>query len=126
MRFFENGVEETSAVYHYALQLFGTDTFTGTKTTATNNIHLGTNTETTSNGADNGYIYIYNAGDNTKYTYSTQHTSGLYFNGEHFRGYFGSGALPQTSVVDQIKIFASNGNIETGASFSLYGIRTYG
>ena len=125
MRFFENGVEETGNVYKYGLQLAGADVFSEAKSTGINNIHLGTNTETGSGGNDNGYIYIYNAGDSTKYTFSTQHTSGLYFNGEHFRSYFGSGVLPQASVVDQIRIFASNGNIETGASFSLYGIRSY-
>ena len=124
LRFFENGVEESGSVYQYALQLSsGNGTFSEAKSTGQDNIHLGTNTETTDNGADNGYIYIYNAGDSTKYTFTTQHTTGLYFSGEHLRAYFGSGVLPQTSTVDQFKIYASNGNIETGASFSLYGIR---
>jgi hypothetical protein len=125
LRFFESGVEETASVYQYALQGAGTDTFTEARSTGDDNIHLGVNTQVRGNWADNGYIYIYNAGDNTQYTFTTQHFATMYSVGSAFRSFFGSGVLPQTSSVDQFKIYASNGNIETGLVASLYGIKEY-
>ena len=124
LRFFESGVEETASVYKYAMQGYGTDAFTEAKG-SDNNIHLGANTQVSGNWADNGYIYIYNAGDNTKYTYTTKNLTSTYSVGNAYRSYFGSGVLPQTSNVDQFKIYASNGNIETGFVASLYGIKEY-
>ena len=125
LRFFESGVEETASVYQYALQNAGTDTFTEARSTGDDNIHLGANTQVSGNWSDNGYIYIYNAGDTSKYTFTTQHLPSLYSTGSSFRCFFGSGVLPQTSNVDQFKIYASSGNIETGLVASLYGIKEY-
>jgi len=125
LRFFESGVEETASVYQYALQNAGTDTFTEARSTGDDNIHLGANTQASGNSADNGYIYIYNAGDTSKYTFTTQHLPSFYSVTTAFRCFFGSGVLPQTSNVDQFKIYASSGNIETGLVASLYGIKEY-
>ena len=122
LRFFESGVEETASVYQYALQNAGTDIFGEARSTGVDNIHLGANTQVSGNWSDNGYIYIYNAGDTSKYTFTTQHLPSLYSTGGSFRCYFGSGVLPQVSNVDQFKIFASSGNIKTGLVASLYGI----
>jgi len=73
----------------------------------------------------NGYIYLYNAGDSTKYTFASFHNSILDAGGDSAFG-FGSGVLPQTSTVDGISIsmFTSGANIEAG-TYSLYGIREY-
>ena len=125
LRFFESGVEETASVYQYGLQNAGTDTFTEARSTGDDNIHLGANTQASGNSADNGYIYIYNAGDTSKYTFTTQHLPSFYSVTTAFRCFFGSGVLPQTSNVDQFKIYASSGNIETGFVASLYGIKEY-
>jgi len=122
LRFFEGGVEETASVYQYGLQNAGTDIFSEARSTGDDNIHLGVNTQASGNSADNGYIYIYNAGNTNKFTFTTQHLSGLYSVTTSFRSFFGSGLLPQTSNVDQFKIYASSGNIEAGLVASLYGI----
>ena len=128
LRFFESGVEESASVYQYALQGAGTDSFTQAKTGSSgtdNNIHLGANTQVSGNWSDNGYIYIYNAGNSSKFTSTTQHLTSMYSVGNAFRSYYGGGVLPQASNVDQFKIYASNGNIETGLVASLYGIKEY-
>ena len=126
LRFFESGVEETASVYQYALQgANSSGTFSEAKSTGQDNIHLGANTQVSGEWADNGYIYIYNAGDSTKYTFTTQHLITNYSVGSHVRSFFGGGALPQNSSVDRIKLYASNGNIELGMSASLYGIKEY-
>ena len=126
LRFFESGVEETASVYQYGLQgCASSGSFTEAKSTGADHIHLGANTQVSGEWADNGYIYIYNAGDSTKYTFTTQHLITMYSVGGHVRSFFGGGALPQNSNVDQIKLYASNGNIELGMSASLYGIKEY-
>ena len=122
MRFFESGVEESGSVYQFAGQNCRTDIFSETKSTISTNLHLGVNGDTAANIRDNGYIYIYNAGDSSKYTFSTMHTTGMYQNSTTFGSIFLSGVLPQTSVVDQIKLFSSSDNIDT-LTASLYGIR---
>ena len=93
------------------------------QTTSDSSIFLGTNTTTTSAQSDSGYVYIYNAGDSTKYTFTSSHATGLYQSGPHLRNHFGGAALPQTSVVDQFKFFSTaTSNIEH-VVMSLYGIR---
>ena len=64
------------------------------------------------------YVYVYNAGDSAKYTYSTTQsmmTSTL-------RSQFGGGLLPQTSTVDGFRI-ESTGETTLNGTISLYGIR---
>jgi hypothetical protein len=122
MRFFESGVEESGSVYQYAGSNNRTDGSFETKSTGATNLHLGVNGDTDANIRDNGYIYIYNAGDSSKYTFSTMHTTGMYQNSTKFGSIFLSGVLPQTSVVDQIKLFSSTDNIAS-LTASLYGIR---
>ena len=73
----------------------------------------------------NGYIYLYNAGNSTKYTFATFHNSILDAGGDSAFG-FGNGVLPQTSQVDGISIsmYTAGANIEAG-TYSLYGIKEY-
>ena len=123
MRFYESGTEESASVYQWSYQTMGVDFEGENQTTSDSSIFLGTNTTTTSAQSDSGYVYIYNAGDSTKYTFTSSHATGLYQSGPHLRNHFGGAALPQTSVVDQFKFFSTaTSNIEH-VVISLYGIR---
>ena len=123
MRFYESGTEESASVYQWSYQTMGVYFEGENQTTSDSSIFLGTNTTTTSAQSDSGYVYIYNAGDSTKYTFTSSHATGLYQSGPHLRNHFGGAALPQTSVVDQFKFFSTaTSNIEH-VVMSLYGIR---
>jgi len=123
LRFFESGVEESGSVYQYALQLGrSSGTFSEAKSTGNTNIHLGGNQDNAGQDISNGYIYIYNAGDSSKYTFTTQQITEIYFSGSAYQMYFGSGVLPQTSTVDEIKLFTTTDNIAK-LTASLYGIK---
>jgi len=128
LRFFESGVEESASVYQFANQSCrANDTFTEAKSTGSNHIRLGTNVKNTVNHTDNGYVYLYNLGDSTKYSFTTVQTTGIYYSGNHFQSEFGSGVLPQASTVDEIKLFIGNNASNNIANLqaSLYGIREY-
>ena len=126
IRFFENGVEESASVYQIANQLtFSNRTFVENKSTTNNHIRLGTNILSSATNSDNGYAYLYNLGDSAKYSFSTCHTSGMYYNTVQFSSEFGSGVLPQTSTVDEIKLFIPTGNNIDNLQASLYGIKEY-
>jgi hypothetical protein len=125
LRFYESGVVETAAVYQTAYQRGAADgNFGEAKSTGLNMLTLNSGVSTGTNRTRNGYFYVYNAGDSSKYTFVTQHTSTI-DNGGDFNMSFGSGVLPQTSTVDGIKILGFSSGTFTQGSFSLYGIKEY-
>jgi hypothetical protein len=124
----ESGTYETASVYQFAEQYnglsAGSASFGETKSTGTNSFNCFAQ-QTTTNGTNdswNGYCYLYNLGDSSKYSFSTYQTSSTFVNSVQYYSVFGSSVLPQASQVDKIKIFSASGNI-TNASISLYGIR---
>jgi hypothetical protein len=125
LRFYENGVLETASVYQFANQLMRvTGTFTEPKSTGNAHIRLGTNVPNdVSSASDNGYIYIYNAGNSSKYTFATIQTTGIYYGDNQGAMEFGGGVLPQASLVNgfQLSGYSSGGieNIET----KLFGVK---
>ena len=126
MRFYENGVEESGSVYKFAGLNCRTDGYHQTTGTSSTSCHLGVNGDADANVRDNGYIYIYNAGDSSKYTYYSAHTAGMYQTVAKFGSLWIGGVLPQTSMVDQIKLMSSteSSNISS-LTASLYGIKEY-
>jgi hypothetical protein len=122
VRLFENGVIETGNVYQYAQQSgSATGSFGEAKSTGTSFIIPTIGLDTGTNVASNLYIYFYNLGDSSKYSFTTFQESG-FDGGSVFYTQFGSGVLPQTSTVDGIRLSANTGNF---ADFDvcLYGIR---
>ena len=118
MQFYESGVLETASVYQYALQFCATNgTFLELKSTANGHIQIGNS----SNDAQNGYIYCYNLGDSSKYSFSTSHYIDDDSGDSRSVAMFGSGVLPQASTVDGIRLKLNSGNYDS-FSFSLYGI----
>lgn len=121
IRFYESGVKETASVYQCARQFNRADGTSGeARSTAVPDIFIG---EGTTN-QQNMYVYIYNAGDSSKYTFTSQHA--IIWQNSPARAFatYGSGCLPQTSTVDGINIFGRvSGNNFDDFNVSLYGIR---
>ena len=115
VRFYESGVLETASVYQEASLTNGSEV----RSTARDRII--TTQSNNQNTAGGEYIYFYNLGDSTKYSFVTYHCAGEKYPDSAFNYYFGSGVLPQTSTVDGIRILTQTGNL-TG-TISLYGIR---
>ena len=123
----ESGTYETASVYQFAEQYNGQSggsaSFGETRSTGTNSFNCFAQQSVTNGTNDswNGYCYLYNLVDNSKYSFSTYHTSSTFANSVQHYSVFGSSVLPQASEVDKIKIFSASGNI-TNADISLYGI----
>ena len=120
IRFYESGVKETASVYQCAREFMrGNNTVGEARSTAVSDIFIGEG----STNQQNMYIYIYNAGDSSKYTFTSQHLTTFNTSSVYFASY-GSGCLPQTSTVDGINIFGRvSGNNFDDFNVSLYGIR---
>jgi len=73
------------------------------------------------NQAYNGYIYIYNAGDSTKFTFLTAHVTNQ---NDGFR--FGSYVYHEAETVNAFRLLlTSNTFKDVGSVVSLYGIKEY-
>jgi hypothetical protein len=119
IRFYETGVLETASVYQYAFQYGGaTGTFGEFKSTSDTSIFsIAGNFQ---NNIANGYVYFYNLGNSSKYSFCTfQSYTGHPTQSAIMK--FGGGVLPQASVVDGIRLF-----IDTGENFTAFNIKLYG
>ena len=124
LRFYESGVLETASVYQYAMQSNNTDpSFTEIKSTADSKIRFLGGYSYNFSFTGNGYIYFYNLGNSSKYSFCTfMNTTGT--DGNDYNSMFGGGVLPQTSKVDGIRLFNyfNSGNFSSG-TFKLYGVK---
>ena len=117
---YESGVLETASVYGIAQQRGRSNgTFDEVRSSAVGTPWIINSSNT--NQSVCFYIYFYNLGDSTKYSFSTSHSSFLYAGTNDETFMFGSGVLSQASTVDGIRI-KTNANTFTG-TLSLYGIR---
>ena len=118
----DSGSSYVSSGYQYANQTGTTaGTFTEFRGTSSSYIWLsygGINNGTNRN--HNGYFYIYNAGDSSKYTFITKQSFGVYDISDQML--FGSSVYPTANTVNAFKIFMASNTIGT-ADISLYGIR---
>jgi hypothetical protein len=74
------------------------------------------------NETQSGYIYFYNLGDSTKYSFTTSHTTGVYYTGAYISN-FGSGVYHQAETINAIRIKDSGSGGTFSTTMSLYGIR---
>jgi len=92
------------------------------RSTAQQSIRLaGDTTGNYANNTLNGYVYIYNAGDSTKYTGTTSHISFMFNNTHYYE--FGGGVYGTTSSINAIRIGQGILSAFTSGTLSLYGIR---
>jgi len=122
-RLYESGTLETAAVYQQARQYgIASGTFGESNSTGIDEVTVSHATGTDDEETNNCYIYFYNLGDSSKYSFSTSHSSGVQAGGSaNFE--FAGGVLPQTSTVDGIRILTDQGSNMEHAEVSLYGIR---
>jgi hypothetical protein len=122
-RFFESGVEESGAVYQYALQYgcpnvsvgFGEERNTGIA-----QFYISASAGNGTNEVGNSYTYFYNLGNSSKYSFTTNQSTVTRPATNYIFG-FGGSVLPQASIVDQIKCFVTSGTYS--ATIKLYGVK---
>ena len=119
---FESGVLETGSVYQYASQYNEAGGNNGElKSTGDSKIYFSYNNNGTTQDprdSENGYIYFYNLGDSTKYSFTTHQE--LFTDFGVMKMSFGSGVMTQASTVNGIRL-DFNG-VNTSGTASLYGI----
>jgi hypothetical protein len=124
IQLFESGVIENGSVYQYAMQNMRTDgSFSESRNTAYASMFSSADTDN-AEFAGGSYVYLYNLGDSSKYSFSTFHSmAGYDISGTDY-GFarFGSCVLPQASTVDGIRLISSVGGGNISGTFSLYGI----
>ena len=122
LRFYESGVLETASVYQLAFQNGNASgTFSESKSTVSNRIFSTTAVLGTGTGDGvQGYGYIYNAGNSSKYTFVTMQSVGVDNTTTEFR--FGGAVLPQASEVDGFRFFNEVGD-NMGGTIKLYGVK---
>ena len=122
-RLYESGTLETAAVYQQARQYGITSgTFGESRSTGIDEVTVSHATGTDDEETNNCYIYFYNLGDSTKYSFSTSHSSGVQAGGSaNFE--FAGAVLPQTSTVDGIRILTDQGSNIEHATIKLYGVK---
>jgi hypothetical protein len=115
------GTAQTSG-YQFAQQLGnGAGTFSESRTTSFGQFIWLPNVDNETNASANGYAYIYNAIDSSKYTFTTHHT--VIKQDIHTpRFSFGSSVYTTANTCSGLRVFmATTGNI-AAATISLYGI----
>ena len=126
IQLYESGVLETASVYQSTAQYNEAGGSNGElKTTGSSSIYWSYNNNGTTQDArdsENGYIYFYNLGDSTKYSFFTFQE--LFTDFGAMKMSFGSAVLPQASTVNGIRLTMNNGENTSGTA-SLYGIKEY-
>ena len=117
VRLYENGVLESASVYKYAFRRAGQG---ATDVQSTANSQIGTITETfNSTDASGGQMYFYNLGNASRYSMTYKHSNNQI--GANWRDEFGSGILPQASLVNGIRLYSSA--TYDNVTATLYGIK---
>ncbi len=109
--------------YEFANQRgYASGTFAERKSTSQNTARLGGDITTDSNSVFNGYMYLYNAGDSAKYTFSTSHCT--FMQGTTYTMEFGSQLYANASTINGIRFGegVSMGAFTSG-TISCYGVR---
>ena len=120
----ESGTVETASVYYNGYQeASSSNRFDEYRSTGDNKLFSLTSSGNSASRSGNGYMYLYNAGNSSKYTFGTFHSVGDYSTIlGHSVAYFGGGVLPQTSTVDGIRIASRYYTNTSSFTASLYGI----
>ena len=121
----DSGVTFESANYQHANQNFSTlGVFTENKSTNLSRLMIAPDLDNETNASVNGYIYFYNLGDSTKYSFVTDWNF-LFQSAVGGRGRGGSAVYPFTEQMNGIRLFTvSSGGFSEGV-VSLYGIKEY-
>ena len=122
IQFKVGGVTDTDLDYQYAMSQNNiTNGGREHKSGNDSRIYLSYNNGVSTGETSNGYLYIYNAGDSSKYTFLNSVFSTFRDTAE-IQTNFNSGVYDQTATVNGLQFQTSGGNLEFG-TFSIYGIR---
>jgi hypothetical protein len=119
IRFYESGVLESASVYQYASQpgdIAGN--FSETRSTGNTGILLGS---TGSSVKKSAYIYFYNLGNSSKYSFCTFYLTNVRSGNDNMR--FGGGVLPQASLVNGIRFAYTGASTISDFTIKLYGVK---
>ena len=115
----DSGSSYESSNYQYAMQRFGT-TFTERRSSSASEItYLATKDST---NVYQAYIYLYNLGNSSKYSFITNQ-SPVGLDGSNIFGYFGGGVYAAAETVNALRIFNSTGANFTQGDAKLYGLK---
>jgi hypothetical protein len=121
IQLYESGVLETASVYQHAFQRQRTTgAVSENKSTGLGYMKINQNGGNATNEKSCGYVFFYNLGDSSKYSFLTQQSI-VTQNDSVQNITFGSSVLPQASTVNGIRIKTGGGNYSSFTA-SLYGI----
>ena len=121
VRFYESGVEQSGSIYHYSYTYgsSGAVAFGDSRSTGYSALSLSATTGNQPREVGNSVSYFYNLGNSGRYSSQTTINTNIRLDGSYIMSY-GVGQLPQTSIVDQLKVLVLNGTCS--ADVSLYGV----
>ena len=123
VQFKVGGVADTDNDYQYAMRRVTGGTGAYFKTGNDSRMYLAYNCANTTNETFNAFMYIYNAGLSSSYTYLTSHSMMIDKDSNQSTNFTCSG-YDQLNVVNGIQFQTSGDPLEYG-TFSLYGIKRY-
>lgn len=118
MQFYVGGTRATASSYQIAYYYgYYNGSYGENKSTGVNHIKICPDEGTASTDTSSAYCYIYNAGNSSKYTFTSQQMVGTDF----IR--YGGGSLPQASTVDGIYLFGDSNGSNFSLTAKLYGVK---
>jgi hypothetical protein len=111
---------ESTANYSYAVQLNGV---AGNTSESKRNGHTSYDrlAQQLQNAPHNGYLYMYNAGNSSKYTFFTQQLNGSSVTSSYYDFRFGGGVYSVAETINAIKFFT--GTYSMTGNMKLYGVK---
>jgi len=120
----DGGSSFVSSGYQSAVQRGQADgSFAEDRSASLGYIRFISNVGNATNETGNAYMYLYNLGDSTKYSFTTMQSLNINAAGNFVMG-FGSGVLPTATTHNAIRFMLNSGNIAS-VDVSLYGIKEY-
>ena len=125
MRFSNNGgTSYTATGYQYAWQRGYPSTFTELRSTSSDRILLNGGIGTGATDSVNGYIYCYNLGNSSKYSFITQQLIGSLSSSSLFAIFsFGGGVLPTAETHNAVRFGSDSFSTLTSGTIKLYGVK---
>ena len=118
---FGNNTSYTASGYRYGNQSMLNATFSEQKSNSDNTIRIGSYVYK----GENAYAYIYNIGDDSKFTFVTSHMVGVEGNNSACASSYGMGAYTSAESFNNIQILRTNSVGWYSYKASLYGIKEY-
>ena len=118
----DSGSTYESSNYQWASQIGQSNgNFNEYKSTSGASLEINRFNGSTTNEKANAYVYLYNLGDSSKYSFSTSHATATLEYSLRYGFQFGSGVYHIESTINALRLQPTIGNMSV-TSTSLYGI----